>query len=49
MRFSALLAALAIWLRWDRTQRGHYFWQSAPLTPTAAAAPAASTSADPKK
>ena len=45
----ALLAALAIWLRWDRTQRGHYFWQSAPLTPTAAAAPAASTSADPKK
>ena len=38
----ALLAALALWLRWDRTQRGHYLWQPTPPAPTAAApAPAA--------
>ena len=37
-----LLAAAAIWLRWDRAQRGLYIWQSAtPTAPAAAAAPAA--------
>ena len=43
----ALLAALAIWLRWDRTQRGHYPWQSAPPTPTTAAPAAAPAPAAP--
>jgi hypothetical protein len=26
-----VLAALAIWIRLDRNQRGHYFWKSAPV------------------
>ncbi|HVT73066.1 MAG TPA: hypothetical protein VHD61_08010 [Lacunisphaera sp.] len=34
----ALLAAAAIWIRRDRLQHGHYFWEPAP--PAAAAAPA---------
>lgn len=26
----AVLAAAAIWVRWDHNQRGHYFWQEPP-------------------
>jgi len=26
-----VLAALAIWIRWDHNQRGHYFWERAPV------------------
>lgn len=25
-----VLAALAMWIRWDHNQRGHYFWENAP-------------------
>jgi hypothetical protein len=25
-----VLAALALWIRWDHNQRGHYFWEYAP-------------------
>jgi hypothetical protein len=28
--FLAGLVALAVWIRWDRNQKGHYFWQPAP-------------------
>jgi hypothetical protein len=34
-----VLAAAAIWVRWDKTKSGHYFWQPAPA-PVAAVAPA---------
>ncbi|HVZ64697.1 MAG TPA: hypothetical protein VG936_09015 [Lacunisphaera sp.] len=36
-----LLAAAAIWIRRDRLQHGHYFWEPAPPAPTVPAAPAA--------
>ncbi len=35
-----VLAAAAIWIRWDRGQRGRYFWQPAPAPAAAAPAPA---------
>jgi hypothetical protein len=38
------LAGAAVFLRWDRNQRGHYLWQSAP-----AAVPAAPAAAEAKK
>lgn len=46
-----LLAAAAIWIRWDRTQRGRYFWQSAatPAVVAPAAAPVAAPEAPAKK
>lgn len=31
-----VLAAAAIYVRWDRSERGHYFWQEAPAAPVAA-------------
>ncbi|MDD3180738.1 MAG: hypothetical protein PHQ04_10345 [Opitutaceae bacterium] len=34
------LAALAIWIRYDRIKSGHYFWQPAPPSAAAPAAPA---------
>ena len=33
-------AAIAIWIRYERVQHGHYFWETPPAPP-AAAAPAA--------
>jgi hypothetical protein len=38
-----LLLAAAAYIRWDRLQRGHYFWQNPP--PAVEAAPAAGTPA----
>ena len=35
-----VLAGAAVWIRWDRVQRGHYFWQPAPA-PAASASPEA--------
>ena len=40
-----VLAAAAVWVRWDRTKHGHYFWQPAPapvaaITTASPAAPA---------
>jgi hypothetical protein len=29
-----VLAAVAIWIRWDRLQRGRYFWKPAPAAVT---------------
>ena len=29
LMIAVILAAVAIWTRWDRTRRGHYFWQPA--------------------
>ena len=34
-----VVAAVAIWVRWDKSKHGHYFWQSAPAAVAAAAAP----------
>ncbi|ACB76356.1 hypothetical protein [Opitutus terrae] len=35
-----ILAAAAIWIRWDHNRRGHYFWQPEPVAePAPAAAP----------
>jgi hypothetical protein len=34
------LAAAAIWVRWDQTKNGRYFWQSAPAAAAVIAAPA---------
>jgi hypothetical protein len=28
----AILAAAAIWIRWDHNQRGHYFWETKSMT-----------------
>lgn len=36
-----MLAAAAIWVRWDKSKHGHYFWQPAPTPVAAVAAPAA--------
>ncbi len=35
-----VLAAAAVYIRWDHGQRGHYFWQTPPVAPAAAPAPA---------
>jgi hypothetical protein len=36
------LAAAAIWIRWDQTKKGHYFWEPAPAAaPVAVVEPAA--------
>lgn len=54
-----VLAGAAVWIRWDHSQRGHYFWQNPPPppppAPAAAPAPApaaeapAAAPAEPKK
>jgi hypothetical protein len=33
-----ILAAAAIWVRWDKSKHGRYFWQPAPAPVAAAAA-----------
>ena len=35
------LAAAAIWIRWDQTQKGHYFWEPAPVATAVAGVPLA--------
>ncbi len=49
--FLLILAAIAIWIRWDRVKKGHYFWQPAPVvapaTPAPTEAPAAAPEAPP--
>ena len=45
-----VLAAAAIWIRWDQSKKGRYFWEPAPAATTAvapAAAPAAPASSVP--
>lgn len=42
-----VLAAAALWIRWDRLQRGHYFWQPAPAAAPAAPAPATAPATTP--
>jgi hypothetical protein len=41
------LAAAAIWVRWDQTKNGRYFWQSAPAAAAVVAAPAPTIPAAP--
>jgi hypothetical protein len=41
------LAAAAIWVRWDQTKNGRYFWQSAPAAAAVIAAPAPAIPAAP--
>ncbi len=36
-----VLAAAAIWVRWDQSKNGRYFWEPAPVAAVAAVAPAA--------
>lgn len=38
-----VLAAVAIWVRWDQTKNGRYFWESAPAAVAAVAAPPPAT------
>jgi hypothetical protein len=37
----AILVAAAVYIRWDRSKRGHYFWQPAPVIAAPAEAPSA--------
>jgi hypothetical protein len=46
--FLLLLVAGAFWVRWDRNQKGHYFWEPAPPVP-AQSVPAPATGTDTKK
>ncbi len=44
-----VLALAAGYVRWDRLQRGHYFWQTPPPPPVAAAEPAPAPAPAPAK
>jgi len=47
-----VLAAAAIWIRWNCLQRGHYFWQPAPpalVVPIAVPVPATPPAPEAKK
>jgi hypothetical protein len=35
----ALLVAVAVWIRYNRVQKGHYFWEPAPAVETTAVKP----------
>ena len=42
-----VLAAVAIWVRWDQTKNGRYFWEPAPAAVAAVAAPPPATQVAP--
>ena len=42
-----VVAAVAIWVRWDKSKHGRYFWQPAPAPVAAVVAPAAPTAPAP--